>query len=345
MTALDLHTSPVDSAGGTTEAGRVCPMDYRYPPSVFDRAAELTADVLYVAGGLYGNAPALTEIERLVSAEGAGLVLNGDFHWFDAGPDWFADIARNAARHYAIRGNVETEIARSADIGAGCGCAYPATVDQETVRRSNEILNELRQTVTQSPEAMEHLAALPMHLVADIGGLRVGIVHGDATALAGWSFAQDALDLVETPARLEDIRRVSHIDVFASTHTGLAALRDFRLAEGRMTIVNNGAAGMPNFAGSRFGLITRIGRTPSPHERLYGIVRDGIHIDAIPVRYDHDRFLQRFLARWPAGSAAHRSYLERILSGPSFQIAQAGPRISAQSSPPSKSCSAGTVRW
>ena len=34
------------------DAGRMCPADYRYPPSVFDRPAELAADVLYVAGGL-----------------------------------------------------------------------------------------------------------------------------------------------------------------------------------------------------------------------------------------------------------------------------------------------------
>ena len=164
-----------------------------------------------------------------------------------------------------------------------------------------------------------------MHLVADVGGLRVGIVHGDATALAGWSFAHDALDRADTPARLEAIRRASHIDVFASTHTCLAALRDFQLAAGHTTVINNGAAGMPNFAGTRTGLVTRIGRKPAPHVTLYGIERDGVHIDAVPLAYDHGGFLQRFLARWPAGSAAHVSYFGRIVSGPDHQPAQAMP--------------------
>ena len=51
------------------------------------------------------------------------IVFNGDFHWFDTEPAWFAEIERGVARHHVLRGNVETEIARASDIGAGCGCA------------------------------------------------------------------------------------------------------------------------------------------------------------------------------------------------------------------------------
>jgi hypothetical protein len=306
-------------------AGRICPADYRYPPSVFDRPAELAADVLYVAGGLYGNLSALNEIERLAAHEGATVVFNGDFHWFDAEPGWFAEVARRVARHHAIRGNVETEIARTAGIGAGCGCAYPASVDEDAVRRSNEILVDLRRTADALPGSAKRLAALPMHLVAQVGGLRVGIVHGDAAALAGWSFAHDALDDAATPAMLDAVRRTARVDVFASTHTCLAALRDFALRAGRLSIINNGAAGMPNFSGLRGGLISRIATTPSPHRRCYGIARDGIFIDALPIDYDHDRFLDRFLARWPRGTAAHASYFERLMSGPGHRMAQARP--------------------
>jgi hypothetical protein len=326
VTQVDLFAPPsLEHEQPAERAGRMCPVDYRYPASVFDRPAELTADALYVAGGLYGNVAALDEIERLAAQEDALVVFNGDFHWFDAEPAWFAEIARRVARHHAIRGNVETELARRSDVGAGCGCAYPASVDGDTVRRSNDILIDLRDTAAKLPGAASQLAALPMHLVADVGGLRVGIVHGDATALAGWSFAHDALDRADTPARLEAIRRASHIDVFASTHTCLAALRDFQLAVGHTTVINNGAAGMPNFAGTRTGLVTRIGRKPAPHVTLYGIERDGVHIDAVPLAYDHGGFLQRFLARWPADSAAHASYFGRIVSGPDYQPAQAKP--------------------
>jgi hypothetical protein len=325
VTAVDLPMHLPGTSAPADRAGRTCPADYRYPASVFDRPAELTADVLYVVGGLYGNLAALAEIEQLAAAEHASIVFNGDFHWFDAEPDWFAEVARHAAHHHTIRGNVETEIARGADVGAGCGCAYPASVDEDTVRRSNEILVDLRRTALALPSVAVRLGALPMHLVADVGGLRIGIVHGDATALAGWSFAHDTLDQTDTPALLQTIRSAAHIDVFASTHTCLAALRDYPLPAGRMTVINNGAAGMPNFTGSRAGLITRIARTPSPHTALYGLMRDGVYIDGIPLAYDHELFLKHFLARWPAGSAAHASYFQRIVSGPPYEIAQAKP--------------------
>jgi hypothetical protein len=83
---------------------------------------------------------------------------------------------------------------------------------------------------------------------------------------------------------------------------------------------------MPNFSGPRFGLISRIATTPSPHRPLYGVVRGGVHIDAIPLRYDGEAFLGRFLARWPEGSAAHSSYFQRITAGPEYSVAQAAPR-------------------
>jgi hypothetical protein len=307
-------------------AGRICPCDYAYAPSVFARAADFAADTLYVVGGLYGNLAALEAIEMLAMAERMPpeIVFNGDFHWFDAEPGWFAAIERGVTSHRALRGNVETEISRGHDIGAGCGCAYPDNVDEDVVRRSNEILARLRAEIPPAERAP--LRELPMHLVAQVGALRVGIVHGDACSLAGWRFAHDALDDARHRPWLDDIARAAQVNVFASTHTCLAALREFALSRGRLTIANNGAAGMPNFAGSRFGLITRIAILPSPHQPLYGLTRDGVHIDAIAVEYDQDAFLDRFLKRWPEGSPAHASYYGGIVSGPHYAIAQAIPR-------------------
>jgi len=305
----------------------MCPLDYVYPPAVFDRDAEIEAAVLYVVGGLYGNLAAFESVQRLAAAEPTPptLVFNGDFHWFDAEPRWFAEVERAVAPHLALRGNVETEIAREGEIGAGCGCAYPASVSEDTVRRSNQILRALRAIAPDA--ARRRLARLPMHFVAQVGCLRVGIVHGDAASLAGWRFAQDSLDRVlNSPAArawLDDVRRAARIDLFASTHTCLAALRDFALPGGRLTVVNNGAAGMPNFAGSSFGLITRIATVPAPHRPHYGLRRDGVHIDALPLQYDQRAFLDRFLARWPEGSPAHASYFGRIASGPDYAIASA----------------------
>jgi hypothetical protein len=302
----------------------MCPLDYRYDPSVFDRQAEIATGVLYVVGGLYGNLAALDTVERLAQAEhgGATIVFNGDFHWFDAEPTWFAEVESRIG--LATRGNVETEIARARDIGAGCGCAYPESVADQVVARSNGILQELRSAAAKAAAA-ERLAALPMHLVAAVGSLRIGLVHGDATALAGWRFAPEALDDPANRPWLADVRARSRIDVFASTHTCSAALRHFDLPGGSLTVINNGAAGMPNFGRTRFGVISRIATRPSPHPSLYGMRRDGVFIDALAVAYDSAAFLDRFLSCWPTGSPAHASYFARLMAGPDQPIAAARP--------------------
>ena len=78
----------------------MCPADYRYSPRVFDRPADLTTDILYVVGGLYGNLPALDVVESLASEEKSNvtIVFNGDFHWFDAEREWFSEINAASAR-------------------------------------------------------------------------------------------------------------------------------------------------------------------------------------------------------------------------------------------------------
>ena len=306
--------------------GRMCPADYRYTSSVFARAADFSCDTLYLVGGMYGNHAALAAIEALAAREPTTpeVVFNGDFHWFDAEPEWFDAIERGLRAHRALRGNVETEISRRDDIGAGCGCSYPDSVGDDVVRRSNDILRQLQSGISNLTR--DRLSSLPMHLVAQVGPLRIGVVHGDAQSLAGWQFAPDALDDAGNRPWLDRVRTTSLIDVFASTHTCDAALRDFTLPSGRLTIINNGAAGMPNFKGLRFGLITRIATTRSPHQPLYGLVRDGVHVDAIPVSYDHAAFVERFLTRWPEGSPAHASYYGRIMNGPGITLAQAARR-------------------
>ena len=307
------------TAAAARGAGRICPVDYQYDPAIFARPAEVAAEVLYVVGGLYGNLSALDRVEELARAERGpvAIVFNGDFHWFDAEPEWFAAVEGRVG--IATRGNVETEIARIHDIGAGCGCAYPESVGDEVVARSNEILRDLRGTALAVGTRLR-LAALPMHLVAAVGALQVAIVHGDAAALAGWRFAPEALDDPANWTWLTEIRARSRTEVFASTHTCLAALREFELPSGKLTVINNGSAGMPNFSGTRFGLVSRIGTRPSPHPTLYGTRHGGVFIDALPVAYDSAAFLTRFLARWPDGTAAYASYLRRLTNGPDHSM-------------------------
>jgi len=302
-----------------TRPGRSCPRHYRYSPAGFARDADLKAQSLYIVGGLYGNPFALEAVLAMARREGATLVFNGDFNWFNVDPAEFETVNETVLRHAALRGNVETEIA-GADSGAGCGCAYPEWVGDAEVERSNEILTRLRGTASAYPELRERLAVLPMHLVAEVGGLRIGIVHGDAESLAGWEFSQETLR--ERPERAGVLLAGSCVDVFACTHTCLPVMQDFATPRGTALIVNNGAAGMPNFRDTRFGLATRIASTPSM-QALYGVRLGAAVVEAVPVRYDYEAWMARFDRVWPAGSPAALSYRKRIASGPGYAVEQA----------------------
>ena len=296
--------------------GRNCPLSYRYRPEAFDREPELAADTVWIAGGLYGNRFALQALRDLFEKEkgSKALAFNGDFHWFDADRTLFSSINAEVMKFHALRGNVETELLETG-FDAGCGCAYPEWVDDGTVSRSNEIMARLRAAAQDAAR----LAALPMHLVANVGPARVGIVHGDAWSLAGWGFSQETLSTPEGRAAAEGAFREAGLEIFASSHTCLPVLQ--RFGRGR-AIVNNGAAGMPNFRGERFGLATRISVLASP-VALYSVRVGGVFVEAVPLRYDHVAWERQFLELWPEGSAAHRSYYQRITEGPSYERAQA----------------------
>ena len=317
------------AAPGIVESrpGRTCPLSYRYSPRVFDRAPEIECETLYAIGGLYGNREALDRVLALAARESGAvrLVFNGDFHWFDVAREDFERVTRDVLAHAALRGNVETELAVE-ESGAGCGCAYPADVSDAEVSRSNEILERLRETARRDPQLRASLGALPMHLVAQVGDARVGIVHGDAASLAGWGFAHDRLDDARHRRWIENAFRDARVDAFACSHTCLPALRAFEVDGKTRAVANNGAAGMPNFAGTRFGLLTRISTRPfEGAERAYGLTLGEVAIDAIRIEYDHERWMKRFLASWPEGSSAHASYHRRIVEGARFAPERAAP--------------------
>lgn len=306
--------------------GRVCPLRYRYGAAALAHTPERRAEILYVIGGLYGNRPVLDAAEALAAAEREPVTLcfNGDFHWFDASDAAFVEVNRRVLRHDALLGNVEAELLAE-DSEAGCGCAYPTSVDADVVERSNRIHDRLKTTARRHPDALIGLQPLPMFARYRIGALRVGVVHGDAEALAGWGFDAAALDDPANREWIERCFRQAHVDCFASSHTCLPVLRCFEAADGARWVINNGAAGMPNFTGSRFGVITRIGATLGPHPPLYGGSWGDVHINALALPFDADRWEREFLADWPPESPAYRSYLERIQRGPDYTLAAAAP--------------------
>ncbi len=323
----DSHTLRSDAPG------RSCPPSYAYSPRIFARPADVTADVLYVIGGLYGNAFALDAIERLAAHESIApsLAFNGDFHWFDADPGHFDEIQRRVLACTALRGNVETEVA-SDDNAAGCGCAYPESVPDDDVARSNAILARLRDVAAQVAGSQTALKDLAMHAVAQVGGARIAIVHGDAWSLAGWRFAHNRLHGSASAdvrnavpdAALDAAFELAAVDGYACSHTCAPALK----TTARGFVINNGAAGMANFAGTTHGVITRIAARALPRAleplRLYGlndwIGQRACVVDALRIEFDLGAWLRRFDAMWPAGSPAAVSYRARMVAGPDYAI-------------------------
>jgi hypothetical protein len=158
-----------------------------------------------------------------------------------------------------------------------------------------------------------------MHIVASVGGLRFGVVHGDAESLAGWRFSHDGLHDPGNIAWLKKICLDANLAGFASSHTCLPTFRRFAEQDRKCFVINNGAAGMPNFSHTQYGLISRISMHAATEGiSQYGAVVDGVHIDAIPVHYDSVAFERMFIENWPEGSAAHHSYFHRIVDGPTY---------------------------
>jgi hypothetical protein len=334
--------------------GRSCPTAYRYQPEALAQPARLEADTLYVVGGLYGNLVALRAVLERADREPGGpaaVVFNGDFHWLDVDPEDFRAVSRSVLAHHASKGNVEAELA-SEDEGAGCGCAYPGYVGDDVVDRSNQIITRLRATAGRFPDLVRRMDALPQYLTAGVAGERVGIVHGDPESLAGWRLALEAMEPGDpavrrqvgwprqptTPADLLDWFGRADVSVLASTHTGLPYAQAVPDGRGRRLVINNGAAGLGNFAGTTFGVITRLSSDPRPPAgSLYGTTVGALRCDAVALRFDLDRWRARFLAQWPPGSPGHRSYLTRLTRGTHLrlqQAARAGVRMTVAAEQP-----------
>jgi hypothetical protein len=301
--------------------GRSCPLGYRYRPEQLRENPEtLSADVVYVIGGLYGNLLALAEIEAMAAQEAAlgrkvELVFNGDFNWFNIDPDAFASINRSVLRHRVVLGNVEWELA-DPQPGAGCGCAYPDYVGAEVVERSNRIIERLRATAAAFPELCAELREQPRYRSFDLNGRRIVVLHGDPESLAGWGLALENLCRPGHQDQLQAWLDTSGADLIAATHTCSPALwrRDGRL------IVNNGSAGMGNFAQDPRGLISRISTGSGHPGAILNQTAGGLRVELVPVSFDASRWQALFGRWWPAASAAALSYGERIESGTRLRL-------------------------
>lgn len=302
--------------------GRSCPLAYRTTPESLCRDPErVDHDVLYIVGGLYGNSLALDEIERMAAAEErqghrVKLVFNGDFNWFNVSDSLFRSINTRVLKHTASLGNVDYELGRP-NAGAGCGCAYPESVDQGVVERSNQIMERLQGIAGNHPDIQARLSQLPRYLCFLFGGLKILVVHGDPESLAGWGLASEAF-AEGNEDRLSEWFRASGADVIASTHTCLPAIWSGVVGERTRIVANNGSAGMGNLQYDPRGLVTRIAFQSPTSEPVAAVERHGLRVSLMPVAYSLDAWLPEFDRLWPSGSAAAVSYRNRILHGTSL---------------------------
>jgi hypothetical protein len=307
-----------------------CPVAYHYQPEDLAGPPAFTCTTLYVAGGVYGNPYALDAIQARASTEPSSpeIVFNGDFHYLDTDPAVFGAINDRARACYATQGNIEYALS-SADEALGCGCHYPDYVPDAIVADSNAVVAQLR-TATAASGDYPWLARLPRYLTVAVGEHRVGIVHGDPENLAGWRLAleavepqqphiQDRTGFAGTPTTAQQVLdwfRRADVEALCCTHTGLPYAQDFGRPAGRYLVANNGCAGLPSFGGRRHGVLTRLSVLPGvPGDSLYGLTNAGLRFDALPVQYDHDRWITDFLNAWPSGSPARRNYQHRIEHG------------------------------
>lgn len=321
----------------TPEPGRSCPIAYRYQPQDLAGAASATARTLYVVGGLYGSVAALDAVLARAGAEASPvtLVFNGDFHYLDVDDGDFRAVAEGVRPYLALRGNVEAELA-DPSAEAGCGCGYPPYVADAVVARSNAVMARLRATARRHPDLTAQLAGLPRHLVVEVGGVRVGIVHGDLENLAGWRLALEAMEPGDEAVRaltgfLGPVTReqdvagwldAAGLRVLACTHTGLPYMQDVGTGDGTAVVVNNGTAALPCFAGTGWGVLTRICADPAvPPDALYGLSLGPLRVDALPVRYDAQRRKRELLASWPPGSPGHEGYAGRLTDATALRLA------------------------
>jgi len=172
------------------------------------------------------------------------------------------------------------------------------------------------------PEALAQPAQLEADTFFVVGGL-----YGNPVALAaaleraadepGGPAATTAGDLLDWFGRAD-------VSVLASSHTGLPYAQAVPDGPRRRLVINNGAAGLPNFAGTTYGVVTRLSSNPwVPADSLYSTTVGTLRCDALAVRFDLEAWTARFLAQWLPGSPGHRSYFTRITGGTHLRLEQA----------------------
>lgn len=293
-------------------AGRTCPIDYYLTEDDF-YFVNLNDDGFLVAGGLYGNRFALDELKRLQGDD--VLIFNGDMHWFDKNYEDFLYVEEKTKDDLKIMGNVECELIRNDDIGAGCGCAYPACTSDDAVERSNAIHKELKTMFVKHDDLKEMLKDRLKAFIIESLGLRFLILHGDEKSIAGWDNSKEELIKKERQDEIKKLCEIQNIDAILCTHTCSQVIFDWD----DKILVNNGATGMNSVKNMGYGLYTRVSKTSNDNAIYSKKIKD-VYVELVPLYYDNNDMINWFDSVWYKNSPASISYRDRIVNGVDCEI-------------------------
>jgi diadenosine tetraphosphatase ApaH/serine/threonine PP2A family protein phosphatase len=233
-------------------------------------------------GGVYNNAPALSEAVRDARRRGAdGLYALGDFGGFGPHPDRVFPILIEQGV-LPIQGNYEESLSTGA---LDCGCGYTDPRDNEYAQISYDYTRE-----NTSDEWKRWMGTLPRTRRLDVGGRRVLLVHGSPRKINEFLW-----ETTSPVPFLEKLLSDHQADVLVCTHTGLYWTR--RLPSGRL-VVNAGVLGRP----------ANDGRTNVWYASL-SFGRE-VEVEFVPVVYDTEAF-----AREMVGERLPPEFVETIRTG------------------------------
>ena len=305
-------------------AGRIHPLSYTINLNDIKDTPMKIVETVYIIGGLYGNWAALSHIlkykliEEIEMKSNVTLLFNGDFNWLNVTNETFELINQTVLQHIALKGNIESELAAPTP-NVGCGCAYPDSVEDEIVDRSNSMIQRLQQISSHFPLITNQLLQLPSFINLKIGSIKVTALHGDPESIAGWGLGIDAMPPIgQTNSKISEWFNYTGTKVFACSHTCIPFMQNFN----QNLVVNNGAAGMPNFSDNLAGTITRISIHKTSLPILYGTKLSDCYIDALPIEWDY-HWNDWFIKHWPDGSTGNISYANRFNFGTHFKLKQA----------------------
>lgn len=165
----------------------------------------------------------------------------------------------------------------------------------------------------------------------DVGATRVAVVHGDAESLAGWGFAQEVLREASHLAQVRHWFAQAQVDVFASSHTCLPIYQRLDVHGHAKIIANNGAVGLPNFAGTQYGVLTRIATRPYECPLRCGDVHaGGVYIDALALHYAQTAWHSAFSRNGLRVATPIRPTGRASSMGPRIQWTRLSPRRSEE---------------